>query len=341
MKQLAPNAHVLVINVTRIGDTLLNVPALRALKAALPDGSLTVLGHPKRVSVLKHLPFIDRLGAITPLRAQFKARLPGKKRFDVAFVYHDHPALLAYARRVARYTVGFTPSDRLHAPDLDLCVDKPREGHAVALNLALPAAMGVPAVSRKLEFALTEAEQRRAQQWLRQQGLADARVIGLQVASFPTKAYRDWPVHHFAELIQWLLSDDPTLKFLILGDALSRSRASALQASFPDQVFSAAGAFNLRENAAVMAQLALYIGVDTGPTHMANALGIPMVSLYHCMHPSTVYGPLERDFAATVDHPAPASRCGRTTPMSEITVAAVYAAFTSVWQRCYPAKANS
>jgi len=45
---------ILVINVTRIGDTLLAVPALRALATAWPDARLTVLGHPKRVAVLEN-----------------------------------------------------------------------------------------------------------------------------------------------------------------------------------------------------------------------------------------------------------------------------------------------
>ena len=44
----------------------------------------------------------------------------------------------------------------------------------------------------------------------------------------------------------------------------------------------------MRENAAIMAHLSLYIGVDTGPTHLAGALDIPMVAMYHSYHPDVI-----------------------------------------------------
>ena len=46
---------ILVVNVCRIGDTLLATPALRALARAWPEAQITVLGHPKRVEMLENL----------------------------------------------------------------------------------------------------------------------------------------------------------------------------------------------------------------------------------------------------------------------------------------------
>ena len=86
---IKPDANVLVIIVARIGDTLLVTPALRALKAAIPHGRLTVLAHPKRLEVLQHLPFIDALEGITKTSARARGwgsasagrrRRPGSSR---------------------------------------------------------------------------------------------------------------------------------------------------------------------------------------------------------------------------------------------------------------------
>ena len=55
MAEASPVRSILVINVTRIGDTLLTTPCLRAIAAAYPQGALTFLGHPKRVEVIEHL----------------------------------------------------------------------------------------------------------------------------------------------------------------------------------------------------------------------------------------------------------------------------------------------
>ena len=57
-----PPQRILVINVSRIGDTLLVTPALRALASAWPQARISFLGHPRRVEIMQHLPFIAELG---------------------------------------------------------------------------------------------------------------------------------------------------------------------------------------------------------------------------------------------------------------------------------------
>ena len=86
-----------------------------------------------------------------------------------------------------------------------------------------------------------------------------------------------------------------------------------------------AGMLSLRESAALMSRLDLYIGVDTGPTHIMGALDAPMVALYHCHSPSRLLGPLERPRCFVVDHPRAAAGCSPETPMAEITVVTVWA----------------
>ncbi|NLR76445.1 glycosyltransferase family 9 protein [Leeia aquatica] len=328
--RLDPHAKVLVINVCRIGDTVLATPALQALRRALPHGHLTVLGHPKRVAVLQNLPFIDQLGAITPSRARWLGHFPGQ-RYDVALVYGGDAPLLKFARRVARYTVGFEQEDHRHHRWLDQVVSVPgADTPAVKQALALPAALGVQTERLRTRYEVLPAEARRAERWVLRHRLQNRPLIGLQVASFPTKPYRDWPLHRFTELMDWLLEDDPRRHFIVLGDALSTPRARELKQHFPEHVTIATGAFNLRDNAALMQQLSLYIGVDTGPTHLAAALGLPMVALYHCLHPSRIYGPMQHPLARTIDHPAPHGRCRVDTDMSEIMVAPVYQAATEL-----------
>jgi len=74
-----------------------------------------------------------------------------------------------------------------------------------------------------------------------------------------------------------------------------------------------------------MSQLDLYVGVDTGPTHIMGALEPPMVALYHCYSPSRVLAPLERPRCYVVDHPRAVEGCPPETSMAEISVDAVWA----------------
>ena len=69
-----------------------------------------------------------------------------------------------------------------------------------------------------------------------------------------------------------------------------------------------------------MQKLDLYIGVDTGPTHLAGALGVPMIGLYHCLHRGKWLAPREHPNLVVLEHPASDTECSAQRSMSEIGV---------------------
>ena len=272
---IAANARVLAIVVARIGDTLLATPALRALRAACPAGELTVLAHPARREVLENLAFIDHLGSITKTRAPWRGRLT-RRRYDCAVVYgHDAP-LVRYALRAAQKVVAFRQAEAALNARLYAAVPPPSREHAVKERLRLCQALGVTTDNMRLSYSVTADEAAAARARLDAQFAQRPHpLVGLQLQSFPTKAYRDWPPGHFRELLTRLYASRPEAGVVILGDAVSRRAADGFVQDFPGRCISFAGRLTLRETAAVMAQLDLYIGVDTGPTHIAGALGNP------------------------------------------------------------------
>lgn len=318
---------ILVINVSRIGDTLLVTPAVRAIAAAYPGARITCLGHPKRVEILEHLPFIARVGAITKRRAPWLGRLGGKS-YDLAFVYGNDRPLIEYALRAARKVIAFRQGDEAVDSRLYKAVAPPafQSVHSVLLQMALPAALDIRPAGYALAYRVTENEERWARDTLRRQ-LPDGAepLIGLQVASFPTKGYRDWPIGHFIALCERILSQHPHAHFLIFGGALELERTEEVHRRFAANSSLFAGRLSLRQTAALMDRLDLYIGVDTGPTHIMGALGRPMVALYHCYSPSRLIAPLEHPCLFAVDHPRLGGDCGPETPMDEIAVETVWA----------------
>jgi heptosyltransferase-3 len=324
-------SRILVINVSRIGDTLLVTPAIRALGARWPGATIDFLGHPRRVEIIENLPFVASTGPITKHRARFKGWFGGP-RWDLAAVYGFDRPLVAYALRVSRRVVAFRQGD----PGLDArlfqCVERPafQSMHAVDYLLTLTRAIGVPDAGRRLAYTVTARERAWAKKTLPTTGRP---LVGLQVASFPTKGFRDWPIEKFAELCERILARWPQAQFLVFGGPLERNRTAALAQRFPGHATLFAGIFGLRESASLMNELDLYVGVDTGPTHIMGALDAPMVPLYHCYSPSRLLQPLERPKCFVVDHPRAATGCGPETPMGEIEVDAV-------WQRVLEALAG-
>jgi len=329
--------NILVINVTRIGDTLLTTPALRAIAAAYPEAKITVLAHPKRAEVLYHLPFVARLGAISKKSALWRgwlARLT--KYYDLAIVYGYDDALVAYALRVARKVVAFRQKDKRLNARLSVCVEPPafQSDHAVRLALALPRALGVAPSDLRLAYTVTAMER----DWAEATRATDIPaasypLVGLQVASFPTKAYRDWPIESFMELCERIGTHWPRAHFLIFGGTVEHKRTSALKLKLGAVATLYAGKLSLRQTGALMSQLDLYVGVDTGPTHLMSTFNIPMIGLYHGSSRSELIAPLEHPHFFPIDHPRAGPDCPTDASMADISVDCVWNAVTRALDR--------
>jgi heptosyltransferase-3 len=323
--------RVLIVNVTRIGDTLLATPAIRAIAAFFPNAKIDCLGHPKRVEVLRHLPYVATIGSITKNTAPYRGRLGflSGLRYDFAFVWGNDWALHQYALRTSRHVVAFRQQDeavnrRLFA---DIAEPRPNSRHAVAWHLALPLSVGIPAAGLSLDYVATEQECDQARQRLRADfGSVRTSLVGLQIASFPTKAYRDWPIGHFVKLAQRIIKIRPEARFVLFGSADDRSKTAVFANALPGYTRVYAGEFSLRQTAAMMHALDLYIGVDTGPTHLYGALRKPMVAMYHPSLPSALYRPLEHPALYVVDHPAAGPDASKQLSMAELSV-------DTVWER--------
>ncbi|PWB55435.1 MAG: glycosyltransferase family 9 protein [Nitrosomonadales bacterium] len=323
---MEPDAKVLAIIVARIGDTLLVTPALRAIRQAIPDGHLTCLAHPKRAEVLRHLDFIDTLGTITKYTAFWQGRLGGKQ-WDYAVVYGHDQGLIQFALRVADQVVAFAPRNDFPNQALWKTVPPPvKPMHAVYERLLLAEALGISTDNPRLAYQVTQDEATQANSWLKQHlPPSAAPLIGLQLASFPSKAYRDWPTVNFVQLGRRILDTRPDTYFLILGGPDDKDVAEAVTKELAPHAQNIAGCFSLRESAALMHRLDLYIGLDTGPTHLAGALGIPMVAMYHCRHRGCHLAPLQHEHLHVIEHPATDAECSAQTAMSAIGVDQVLA----------------
>ncbi len=321
--------RILIINVTRIGDTLLNTPAIRAIAKHFPNAAITCLGHAKRVEVLNHLPYLTKVGEIDKHSALYRGRLGllTGERYDWAFVWGNDDALHRYALRKADRVVGYAQKNAALNKQLFHAAAQPKlySMHGVAMQLALAHSAGIAADGYRLDYAVAGNEILTAKAKLeRDLGANKKPVIGLQVASFPTKAYRDWPIEQFIALGIRIVKSHPNAHFCLFGGLDDRERTATFKNLLPDNTTDYAGQLSLRETVAIMNEIDLYIGVDTGPTHLFGALGKPMVAMYHPTLPSALYKPLQHPALYVVDHPLAGTTTDATVPISDITVEMVW-----------------
>ena len=314
---------ILVIIVSRIGDTLLTTPAIESISGHYPDSKITVLAHPKRFSVLQYLPFVNNIDVISKKNAIWKGWFV--KKYDLAFVYGYDKSLVLYALRTSKRVVAFKQSNIKIDNKLYKSVEFPSSSdmHFVEKFMALPQAIGIYGNNQRLSLALTKDDKLFAEKTLAESKLSKKLLIGIQAVSFPTKAYRDWPTEYFLDLCNKIIDKNPNVHFLIYGgpSQKEKEKLDLLINGLSSYATSFVGN-SLRETAAIMSKTSLYIGVDTGPTHIMSTFNVPMVVLFHCKLKSNIYGALEHTCYFAIDHPNK-KNCDENSAMSVISVRTV------------------
>jgi heptosyltransferase-3 len=314
---------ILIIIVSRIGDTLLTTPAIKSIASHYKDAEITVLGHPKRYKVLQHLPFIHYTGSISKNSAIWRGRLG--KTYDLAFVYGYDESLVLYALRVSKKTIAFKQDNSRINNRLYKTVEFPTSQgmHFVDIFMSLPKAINISTVTKRLSLSLTEKDRLFAENTLIENNLNNKILVGIQAVGFPTKSYRDWPIEYFSELCTKMIDKNLNIHFLIYGgcDEKEKKKIDWLFDSLMGYATSLIG-MPLRETAAVMSRTNLYIGVNTGPTHIMSTFDIPMIVLNHCLLKNSVYGALGHPNYFSIDHPDD-KKCSEDSTMSDIPVKVV------------------
>ena len=301
---------------------------MRALSVAYPGCPITVLAHPKRSEVLQFIPFLARVGEITKRSALFRGWLP-RRRYDFALVYGFDEPLVAYALRMADRVVAFRQRDEALNRRLYRAPEEPLAGamHAVSHRMQLVSALGIPSAGGRLSYCVTPAEASAARARLAADlpaaGSASP-LIGMNVATFPTKLFRRWPIEQFMQLSDRIVAEWPRAQILIFGGDEELEGARRLQQHLGERATLYAARLSLRESAALMSLTDLYVGLDTGLTHIMSAFDIPLIALYHCQIPSRQIAPLDHPALYVLDHPAQGDECTESTPLSAIAVETVF-----------------
>ncbi len=326
-----PAAHVdriLVIRPDHIGDVLLITPALRLLRRAFPASEITALVGPWSAAVLAGNPDIDRiqtcrfpgydrsqpqqgLQAYVQLRRE-AARLQAEEYQLALNLRSDFwwgAALAAFAG--IPYVWGFDVPEC--APFLTHAQPVQDDEHQAASNLGLvqaAAAVGavVEDVPTHLQVGFMREDEVSADTILRAIAMPDhARLIAIHPGS--GAPIKNWTQVGWHAVGKALAADNRTY-FLVTSGPAEQDLAQGVAAGLPQDRTVMAGETSLGVLAALYARCGLVMGPDSGPLHLAVAVGTPSVTLYGSSDPLRFgpWGPAERH--RTVVSTIPCRHCG-------------------------------
>jgi ADP-heptose:LPS heptosyltransferase len=341
----APPRKILCFRLERIGDLLMTGPGLADLRALAPGASIDLVVGSWNREIAAALPGIDR---VETLDAEWLARGgPGtgtlglarqaarwrSRGYDLAINFEpDIRTNLAIAAAGARRTVGFSSGGG--GAFLDVALDYDTSAHTVDnARRLVHAAMG-RAPDEPVAWTLRVPDDVRANASRLLAPMQGRLKIGMHVSG--GRAIKQWPETRFRELAERLVRDR-SASIVLTGTPGDRAQVDLIRTALPpDRVIDLSGEASLLTAAGVIAQLDLFVTGDTGPMHLANAVGTPIVAVFGPSEPRRYAPRGTRDTIVRIDLPCspcnrirrPPERCVGHTPdcLSGIGVAQVLAA---------------
>jgi ADP-heptose:LPS heptosyltransferase len=287
---VADTARIVVLRANAIGDFVLTLPALAALRAAYPAAEITVLGTPMhrellsgrsgpwdRVLVVPPYPGVrDAPGASADCAEvrEFVAR-QRDERYDLALQLHggganSNPLVTALG---ARLTAG---SRAVGAPALDRWTRYVYPQHEVHRFLEVVGLVGATPVELDPRLAVTAADRAAADHVL---GTVDRPLVAVHPGASDPR--RRWPPEFFATVTDAVACRGAEV--VLLGQGPEDERAAArMAAAMTTSPLDLVGRLSLSALVGVLARSRLLIADDSGPRHLAAAVGTATVGVYWC-----------------------------------------------------------
>ena len=335
--------RILVFHLNQIGDLMFALPALKALREAFPEAHITSVLRPHLAGLVEYSGFVDeivhrparRAGAAVGLGLRLRRRGP-----DLAVAFSQSATMALCARLSgAKHRVGYVDSDlsRLLTHRIQVrgipCPEK---------VLRLVRGLGLEP-SKTNYVGLVRLSEEDAGAGAKLVGECEPEEGGPLVALAPGEAgdrpYKSWCTEGFIRVASALAREDGA-RLMVVGGEADRQLGNEIAASVSGRGNNLAGRTTPSELAAVLARGDLLIGIDSGPMHVAAAVGTPVVGLFGPTDPCRT-GPLGEGHEV-IFHRQPCWRpcvhpvtpnCKDRICMSAITVEEVLAAARRILAR--------
>jgi heptosyltransferase II len=275
-----------------VGDAIMAMPALRALRARFSEAEITILARPYVADIYRDQQICNHLIAYDP--GGFHAGFSGRERlvaelraqkFDIALLLQNafDAAWLTWRVNIPE-RVGYARDGRSLLLTKPVPVPKPGEipTHEKFYYLELLRRAGwLDSLPGESFIAMTvpEAKRRRAAEFLVESG---ARPHALRVAIGAGASYgsaKCWPPPRFAELANRLQSQTD-VDVILFGTSTEADVSSAIAAGMRRPPINLTGKTAIADLPALLSQCQLFIGNDSGAMHVAAAVGLPVVAVF-------------------------------------------------------------
>ena len=287
-----PFEKILVVRADQLGDTVMSIPAMLALKRHFPEAALYGLFSPAQRELMASMGLFAELHVVDfrydqksrtrsltlAHQSELKSRL-APYRFDLAIdLSPGLPSRPLLRLAGARYTAGFRPAD---FPWMSFGVDvqsrDPGNGQACLAHSHAPESLveSLALAIKRAPVVLPKAPLDPA--FAQRLGLVPGRRFAVLHAGART-ASRKWPVANFCDVARRLVNEAHLFVVMLLDAPADLAQPPEGLAAEDFVVLSGAASF--ADFDGLLSQATVFIGNDTGPKHLAALRGTPVVSIH-------------------------------------------------------------
>ena len=328
MRQMA-SQKILLIRLSSLGDIVLTTPAIRAVRAHFPDAYIAMLVAKQSAEILRENPHLDEIITFDRLAKNKDTgemlriiRHLRERKFTMAIDFQRK-----FRTEMLMYFSGATEcigKGRLCA----VRVHEQGNKHATAHYFDMLHAAGIPAEDQRLELFLAESERLDAVQRFDTAGVTEG---GLKVGFFPGAGWklREWMPERFAAIGDRLV-EHFNANVLIFGGPKEAELVQTVANLMNAPAVPFASNLQVRQLAACLEKCDLFLTNDTGPMHIAAAVGTPTVSLFGPGN-HIRFQPLGT-LHQTIRHAVPCSPCKQFTDKCKDNICMKGIGVDEVWQ---------
>jgi predicted lipopolysaccharide heptosyltransferase III len=325
--------NILLLQLKRIGDLILTLPAIATLRENFPAAQITLAISSECADLLPAIPNVNRILLVRRNLCDLALFLRlGRERFDycIDFTRNDRSALLAFLSG-ARKRIVYRRRDRFQERRARVYSDfvKVRKlaMHTIDYNLALVGPLGLRNVSRALRLKLPQKAREKANALRRNSKISEPYVIFHPGSA---RAEKFWEPQRWADVIEHARSGSQ-ISVVLTGGAsrVEQKHLRQVQGRLRQPVVDLSGKTDLLTLAALIEQARLLVTVDSAPMHLAAATQTAQVILFGPTNPFH-WRPLESptfilqgESATPLTEFSPEQPC---MPMREISTEAVIGA---------------
>ena len=282
-------SRILVRSTNWVGDTVMMLPSLVAVRKTFPRAEITVLTNPWVLPLLENHPAVDRTIVMDKGRGVIHAAKEvlliisrvRNLRFDLAVLFQNafEAALLSYLGGV-RYRVGYNTDGRglflTHRVIRDKAI---YSAHQVDYFLGLVDAMGWQVTEPKPVVYLNEEDRKAVSMMLSSEDICDNDIL---VGLNPGAAYgpaKRWPAERFAVIGDWA-SKRWSAKVVLFGSASEAAIAEEVAKLMNAEPLNVCGKTTLGQAMALINRCDFFLTNDSGLMHIAAALNRPLVAVF-------------------------------------------------------------